>query len=456
MTDRLVWLLIALFGLLLVAGLVILGIDLRRAAKTGPKWKRQLLGAALVLLGIAGLWQFGTSDEPAGGGGDGAGGAGGTATGSGGREDFPEWRRLVAVWAEAEAVASGGRGPNPFDRKGKQRLLEDLTAAAGDVDALAQAGKLDASEAGLLREDLKALTIGVGNKRPVEERSMACYRPMLVIPARESAERLAARLPFLEKLASSEKLHPAVVQKALVSVERDLAVLADEKSLTHFSAAERAKAEETGAAVRAAVEKGRARLAGDEPQARLEQSSDLRAVVGAWAYAKPLATSGKSTTAERRAADEKLAAAKAAIGRLVQTGELSSAEAELLKVEATNIREDIYRGPPTDRMVKCYISISTTPARRSLGRLAQRLPLIEKLAAGGKLNAAACEKIIAAVRADLGVLAHEELRAEMINKHGLSDVPRVDTAQARKVSEAAEAALARLRARLGAAAGRGD
>jgi len=447
MTDRLVWLLIALFGLLLVAGLVILGIDLRRAAKTGPKWKRQLLGAALVLLGIAGLWQFGTSDEPAGGGGDGAGGAGGTATGSGGLEDFPEWRRLVAVWAEAEAVASGGRGAYPFDKRGKQRLLEDLTAAAGDVDILAQAGRLDASEAGLLREDLRLLVAGVEGKRSTEMRMATCYEPMMVIPARDSAERLAARLPLLERLAAAERLHPAVVRKVLVSVERDLAVLTEDKSFVHLSAAERAKAEETGAAARAAGGRVRARLAGGKPQARLEQSSDWRAVVGAWAYAKPLATSGKSTTAERRAADEKLEAAKVAIGRLVEADVLSLPEAELLRADAADIHKDIYREPPTDNRVMCYAMMYTPPAQRSLDRLSKRLPLLEKLAAGGKLNPAACEKIIAAAEADLAVLSRKE---ELVH------LPPGEKEKTSTTRDAVRSAVERLRARLGAPARRGD
>ncbi len=219
MSYKVIWLLIAIFGLLLVAGLVILGIDLRRAAKTGPKWKRQLLGAALVLLAALGFYGCG-------------------------------------------AAAQTGEDP--------------VTAAS---------------------------------------------------------------------------------------------------------------------------------------PAQSEEPGDWEIVTAAWKFARPLATSGRSTTAERRAADEKMEAAKAAIERLVQTGELSGAEAELLKSEAADIRVDIYCDPPTDSdsMVTCYEVVQPLPsARKSLGRLAKRLPLLEKLVTGGKLNAAACEKIIAAAETDLVILASEK------------------------------------------------
>jgi len=259
MSYKILWLLIALCGLLLVAGLVLLGIDLRRAAKTGPKWKRQLLGAALVLLGAAGLLHFVTKE----------------------REDA-----AGAPPQGTEALSSGGAPPSQGATPG-----------------------------------------------------------------------------------------------------------------------------------------------------------DWRAVVGAWVYAKPLATRGQSTTAERKAADEKLTAAKAAIGRLEKAGELSSAEAGLLKVEAADIREDIYRESPTDGMETCYNMIYLPPARKSLTRLSKRLPLLEKLAGGGKLNATACEKIIAAAEADLKVLASEQ----NLTRAQLSAGER---AKVVKTREAVRSALRRLRWKL--------
>jgi hypothetical protein len=52
------WLLFVLLGVagsLIVVGLLIVGFDVVRASRTGPRWKRRLIGAGLVLLGVAGF-----------------------------------------------------------------------------------------------------------------------------------------------------------------------------------------------------------------------------------------------------------------------------------------------------------------------------------------------------------------------------------------------------------------
>jgi len=49
-----------------------------------------------------------------------------------------------------------------------------------------------------------------------------------------------------------------------------------------------------------------------------------------------------------------------------------------------------------------------SPAHLSLTRLEKRLPLVEKLVAGGKVHEAACAKVIAAVEADLAVVSNAE------------------------------------------------
>ena len=46
---------LALAGLVLVAALLIFGVELYRAARTGPRWKRRLLSAALAVLSAAGV-----------------------------------------------------------------------------------------------------------------------------------------------------------------------------------------------------------------------------------------------------------------------------------------------------------------------------------------------------------------------------------------------------------------
>jgi hypothetical protein len=48
--------LMALAGLVAVAGLVLIGIDVYAAKQRGPRWKRRLLGAGLAVFGILGVW----------------------------------------------------------------------------------------------------------------------------------------------------------------------------------------------------------------------------------------------------------------------------------------------------------------------------------------------------------------------------------------------------------------
>ncbi|HNW92119.1 MAG TPA: hypothetical protein PKM88_04325 [bacterium] len=62
MIDRTTGLLITATGVLLVAALLMLGVDLRRAAQTGPRWRRRLVAAGLALLAALGV--AGCDDRP--------------------------------------------------------------------------------------------------------------------------------------------------------------------------------------------------------------------------------------------------------------------------------------------------------------------------------------------------------------------------------------------------------
>ncbi|HOX05286.1 MAG TPA: hypothetical protein PK280_02700 [Planctomycetota bacterium] len=173
-----------------------------------------------------------------------------------GIEDSKEWQALLAAWKEAEEVASGRRGQYPFDRKGQEKLLADLDQAARDLDKLAADGCLSEAEAGLLKDEKQVLVARVARFRPKELEGATCYKPMeLPAPAQASSERLARRLALLEKLVAGGKVHRAAMEKVLASVQADLAVLDDDRQLAPLGAQERAAAERTRDAARAAVEK---------------------------------------------------------------------------------------------------------------------------------------------------------------------------------------------------------
>ena len=147
--------------------------------------------------------------------------------------------------------------------------------------------------------------------------------------------------------------------------------------------------------------------------ASLEESADWKAVTAAWDFCMPLATSGKSTEAQRKEADEKLSAAGQAVDRLVKAGLLAGAEGGLLASEIAKIKADVYRYPPTDCTFRCYRVAHLPPAQRSFERLAQRLPLVEALVKAGKVNPAAAGKVMASIEADLAILADEKKLAEI-------------------------------------------
>jgi len=167
----------------------------------------------------------------------------------------------------------------------------------------------------------------------------------------------------------------------------------------------------------------------------LEESTDWKTVTGAWDFCMPLATSGKSTTAQRKEADEKLKAAGEAGDRLVAAGLLAAAEAGLLAAEAEKVKADIYRNPPTDTKVLCYEAAAFAPARESSARLAARLPLLEALARDGKVHRQVLDKVAATIQGDLAVLSSETL---------LKQLPAEKRAEAEKTREAVKAELAKL------------
>jgi hypothetical protein len=137
----------------------------------------------------------------------------------------PTWQDLVVLWQEAAAIGSGERGAFPFDRAGKEALLAKLEASKAQVHAIQARGLLSAPEASLLRADVDTIVRAVQGKRPTEMEMATCYKPMMVTPTRDSAQRIEQRLPLLEQLAGEGVLHPEVVERVLQSVEADISTI---------------------------------------------------------------------------------------------------------------------------------------------------------------------------------------------------------------------------------------
>ena len=421
---------VGIAGLLLAAALVLYGADLRRASRTGPRWKRRLLTAALGLLSglSAGLASRGlarsasaapaaVSPEP----------AAEPAKAPASLAETPQWKRLTATWKEADDVASGRKGLYPFDAKGKKALLAALGARAQDIDALAAKDLLTAPEAGLLKKELDRLAKGVQAKRPIEMKMATCYEPMWMYTAADDAlRRIADRLGLLGKLAAAPAIRPQVAAKVLATLQADLATgqnaeylrylkdqaakLDDPKTNKYarkfITAAHRRDAEKNLQAARALAARLQARLSGRAPAPSLEKTAQWQTILEAWRFCKPLADTGKSTMAQRQQADQKINAIKQAVVELVNGGVLAPAEGGLLVDEADRVRTEIYRLMPTDFRGTCYgVPFRLSPAAASLGRLEKRLPLLQKLGRSGKVSPAVIEKVLPSVRSDLATLA---------------------------------------------------
>ena len=219
---------LGLAGVLALGVLIVLRIDARRAAATGPKWKRRLIAAGLALLAVTGVSALAEPPpmakcydmglvRPA---------SQRTASELG---KHPAWQRLCQTWAQAQDVASGGMGRYPFDRAGQKKLLEALAVGETDVVALLAAGVVSQAEANLLTADLKVLAQRVREYRPTEMRMATCYKPVSIMEVtRERVKGVRGRLELLEKLAEQKTIQPAVVYKVLAGVERQLAVAGPE------------------------------------------------------------------------------------------------------------------------------------------------------------------------------------------------------------------------------------
>lgn len=174
------------------------------------------------------------------------------------------WTRSLETWSEAAEIASGARGAYPFDEKGKERILERLSDSREAVEELEGRGLISTSEAGLLIQDVDFLVQGVREKRPKEMELATCYQPMMYMPRQESLQRLAPRVALLEGMLAQESLEPLVVERVLVKIEEDLAILTGDDGYP-LGPEEKASAEETASKVRAAVDALRARLGGGAP-----------------------------------------------------------------------------------------------------------------------------------------------------------------------------------------------
>jgi hypothetical protein len=178
---------------------------------------------------------------------------------------------------------------------------------------------------------------------------------------------------------------------------------------------------------------------------RVEGSGEWKQLEAAWKEGEAVASGSRGQYPFDRAGRERLLAALAAAGSgldaLVKRSLLAQPAAELLKKDLALLAGRVREFRPTEmRGATCYEPMPLkVPARESLERLRERMPLLQRLAASDKLPRVALDKLLARVERDLG-----ELEAEDKTK----PLARAERAEAKKIVRELRVRLAALKARI--------
>jgi len=240
---------VAVFGVVFVVGLILLGLDLRRAAKTGPGWKRKMVAAGLVLLGAVGIApgcsQIGEI-------------AGGTAV-AGVDPDAPipagaaldeteQWQAVLDAWKAVAPLAQTGKSTTAQ----REAVDKKLESAKQGITKLTESRLLSEAESQLLVSEAERLR-GEMYRNPPTDCQITCYDMAFMPPAQMSMERLTKRLPLLKQMATDGKVQSAVLAKVVGSVEADMATLSSKEALKFLPAEQHEQAAELRKSAEATV-----------------------------------------------------------------------------------------------------------------------------------------------------------------------------------------------------------
>ncbi len=219
-----------ILGVCTIIVLFVFRVNLRRVADTGPLFLRRL-----ILAGMMCLWGFGI-------------------VGPGWAEDPGRWDTFGKTWQEAQEISSGKRGPFPFNREGKKKILQELADLNTIIDSLATERVISGDEAELLKLDLQELTRGVEGMRPTELEAATCYEPMMFTPELDSLARLEKRLPLISRLEPG-KISPEVWNRVTIGLQKDLAVLTNPDHIARLKDDKKAQAAELAAKVQKEIDR---------------------------------------------------------------------------------------------------------------------------------------------------------------------------------------------------------
>ena len=159
---------------------------------------------------------------------------------------------------------------------------------------------------------------------------------------------------------------------------------------------------------------------------RLGKTAGWQAVETTLTSAAPLASSHRSTSAQRVAIVKQMDTAKARISALASAGLLAAGEGELLTGELARLKKEIYLTAPTDSRVSCYETMAPDPVGDSTKRLTKRIPVLSKLVESGRLNPLIARKLLPALRADIKLLTDAK-KADNLRQQAIQLLARIDS-----------------------------
>ncbi len=223
---------VAVFGAVFVVGLILLGLDLRRAVKTGPGWKRKLVAAGVVLLGAIGITP-GCSQIAEVAGGVAVAGVDPDAPIPAGAalDETEQWQAVLDAWKAVAPLAQTGKSTTAQ----REAVDKKLESAKKCITKLTESDLLSKAESQLLVSEADRLR-GEMYRNPPTDCQVTCYDMAFMPPAQVSMERLTKRLPLLKQMATGGKVQSAVLAKVVDSVEADMATLANEEHLKYIPA----------------------------------------------------------------------------------------------------------------------------------------------------------------------------------------------------------------------------
>jgi hypothetical protein len=293
--------LLGISGLLLVAMMMLFGADLVRASRTGPRWKRALVTAAVSLISLLGF----------------------SASGA------------TAAKPSVKAVSA------PSDASAPVVAIFDLKSQLADLSKLTS------------RREFNSQT------------------------ATETLRKAKANVAILSKPENAAKLNQTGRAEAERLLVESAKIIAIAETLIPIGTSDLLKT----------------------PQWKL--------IVDTWRASGALTGSRGSTSAQRVAMKEKFLHAKQAAAELADAGLISTAEAQLLAVDADVIWARIIARPPSDSRKTCYKMAYFPPAKRSVQWLTKRLKLVREVAAADKITPAALDKVMGNITGHLAILGSD-------------------------------------------------